>query len=113
MSPLLARFVAVFASVVLLFGLTDFTVPGSEHRSVPSEDRSEDRSDAPPSSHDKYIWPTDASTRITSEFAEYRSMHFHGGIDISTNGAKGYKVDRKSTRLNSSHIQKSRMPSSA
>ena len=88
MSPLLARFVAVFASVVLLFGLTDFTVPGSEHRSVPSEDRS----DAPPSSHDKYIWPTDASTRITSEFAEYRSMHFHGGIDISTNGAKGYKV---------------------
>ena len=26
---------------------------------------------------------------------------------------KSYKIDRKSTRLNSSHIQKSRMPSSA
>ncbi|MBI1803800.1 MAG: M23 family metallopeptidase [Ignavibacteriae bacterium] len=39
-----------------------------------------------------YIWPTDASTRITSSFAEYRSSHFHGGIDISTNGVKGYKV---------------------
>ncbi|MBU2636801.1 MAG: hypothetical protein KJ963_06930, partial [Bacteroidetes bacterium] len=25
-----------------------------------------------------YIWPTDASTRITSTFAEYRSTHFHG-----------------------------------
>ena len=27
--------------------------------------------------------------------------------------ARSYPVDRKSTRLNSSHIQKSRMPSSA
>ena len=39
-----------------------------------------------------YIWPTDASHRITSSFAEYRSTHFHGGIDISTNGRKGYPV---------------------
>lgn len=40
----------------------------------------------------EYIWPTDASTRITSTFAEYRSTHFHGGIDISTNGVTGYHV---------------------
>ena len=39
-----------------------------------------------------YIWPTDASRHVTSSFAEYRSTHFHGGIDISTNGQKGYKV---------------------
>ena len=39
-----------------------------------------------------YMWPTDASTKITSSFAEYRSTHFHGGIDISTNGQTGYKV---------------------
>ncbi|MBI1807068.1 MAG: M23 family metallopeptidase [Ignavibacteria bacterium] len=39
-----------------------------------------------------YNWPTDASTKVTSSFAEYRSTHFHGGIDISTNGQKGYKV---------------------
>jgi len=38
------------------------------------------------------IWPTDASVRVTSSFAEYRSTHFHGGIDISTNGQTGYKV---------------------
>jgi hypothetical protein len=40
----------------------------------------------------QYIWPTDASDRITSSFAEYRTKHFHGGIDISTNGQTGYKV---------------------
>jgi hypothetical protein len=39
-----------------------------------------------------YIWPTDAGRRLTSSFAEYRSTHFHGGIDVSTNGQKGYKV---------------------
>jgi len=39
-----------------------------------------------------YIWPTDASRKITSSFAEYRSAHFHGGIDISTNGTTGHKV---------------------
>jgi murein DD-endopeptidase MepM/ murein hydrolase activator NlpD len=39
-----------------------------------------------------YLWPTDASKRITSTFAEYRTTHFHGGIDISTNGQTGYKV---------------------
>src|ERR1051326_3320923 len=39
-----------------------------------------------------YIWPSDAGRRLTSSFAEYRSTHFHGGIDVSTNGQKGYKV---------------------
>ncbi len=41
--------------------------------------------------HD-YIWPTNASNRVTSSFAEFRSTHFHGGIDISTNGRTGYDV---------------------
>lgn len=39
-----------------------------------------------------YVWPTDASRKITSSFAEYRSAHFHGGIDISTNGTVGHRV---------------------
>ena len=34
-------------------------------------------------------------------------------LDWMTGGADGLQGDRKSTRLNSSHIQKSRMPSSA
>lgn len=39
-----------------------------------------------------YIWPTDASEKVTSSFAEYRTAHFHAGIDISTNGVIGFKV---------------------
>lgn len=39
-----------------------------------------------------YIWPTNASNHITSSFAEYRSTHFHGGIDISTQGQPGFPV---------------------
>ena len=36
-----------------------------------------------------------------------------GGLIIEWQGIQGFLPDRKSTRLNSSHIQKSRMPSSA
>ncbi|MBI5215761.1 MAG: M23 family metallopeptidase [Ignavibacteriae bacterium] len=39
-----------------------------------------------------YIWPTDVTKRITSSFAEYRTMHFHGGLDISTNGEVGHNI---------------------
>src|SRR5512141_1921374 len=38
------------------------------------------------------MWPTDAGTIVTSTFAEFRSMHFHGGIDISTGDQIGYRV---------------------
>ena len=41
------------------------------------------------------------------EPGQSQAPHTHEGSD------KIYYVDRKSTRLNSSHIQKSRMPSSA
>lgn len=39
-----------------------------------------------------YIWPTNASTNVTSSFADYRRTHLHEGIDISTNNQKGYPV---------------------
>lgn len=39
-----------------------------------------------------YLFPTDASHRLTSGFADYRETHFHGGIDISTNEKIGYPV---------------------
>ncbi len=39
-----------------------------------------------------YLWPTDVTKRITSSFAEYRTMHFHGGLDISTNGEVGHNI---------------------
>lgn len=39
-----------------------------------------------------YIWPTNASTVITSSFADYRRTHLHEGVDISTNSQNGYPV---------------------
>lgn len=44
------------------------------------------------SAAETYLFPTDASHRINSGFADYRETHFHGGIDISTNGKIGYPV---------------------
>ncbi|MCZ7555155.1 MAG: M23 family metallopeptidase [Bacteroidia bacterium] len=41
---------------------------------------------------DDYLWPTDAGTKRTSDFAEFRKTHFHAGIDVSTGGQIGYKV---------------------
>lgn len=41
---------------------------------------------------ESYLFPTNASRRINSGFADYRQSHFHGGIDISTNGKIGYPV---------------------
>ena len=50
----------------------------------------------------------------------YWTMHFDGAFAARSAGAgavltspTGDKLDRKSTRLNSSHITRSRMPSSA
>ena len=39
-----------------------------------------------------YLFPTSASHKINSGFADYRSSHFHAGIDISTNHLIGYPV---------------------
>ena len=39
-----------------------------------------------------YIWPTSARPKITSSFAEFRSSHFHAGIDIGTNNRIGADV---------------------
>ncbi|HEX9005736.1 MAG TPA: M23 family metallopeptidase, partial [Bacteroidota bacterium] len=39
-----------------------------------------------------YRWPTDAGNIVTSTFGEFRSMHFHGGIDVSTGDVTGYRV---------------------
>jgi len=40
----------------------------------------------------EYHMPTDASQIITSSFGEYRSGHFHAGIDFKTWGRVGYNV---------------------
>lgn len=39
-----------------------------------------------------YMWPTDAGSIRTSDFAEFRKTHFHAGLDVSTGGRIGFKV---------------------
>jgi hypothetical protein len=39
-----------------------------------------------------YLWPIEKSRKLSSLFADYRSFHFHSGIDIRTGGETGYKV---------------------
>lgn len=39
-----------------------------------------------------YLWPTDASTFLSSTFGETRTAHFHAGLDIKTWGKEGFKV---------------------
>ena len=51
------------------------------------------------------------SSGNTVLFASSQGLKFKALASLSYEGSKG--LDRKSTRLNSSHIQKSRMPSSA
>jgi len=38
-----------------------------------------------------YLWPTNASDYLTSSFCEYRSGHYHAGIDIKTWNTEGYR----------------------
>jgi hypothetical protein len=39
-----------------------------------------------------YLWPTNSSKNLSSTFGEYRSGHFHSGIDIKTDSRTGYPV---------------------
>jgi len=39
-----------------------------------------------------YIWPSNTGRYLSSSFGEYRSGHFHSGIDIKTNYRTGYPV---------------------
>ena len=39
-----------------------------------------------------YRWPTDVTRNLTSTFGEFRSTHFHAGIDISTRDRIGARV---------------------
>ena len=57
----------------------------------------------------------EAGKILLDEFDRPQKIGYKGEVDLVTQADKRseQEVDRKSTRLNSSHIQKSRMPSSA
>ncbi len=90
----LFRFLVMYLFVLLISLITTPSAkeepkPGARLEPIPN---SRPRFDSVRTNLNDYIWPTDASHKVTSSFAEYRSTHFHGGIDISTNGHTGYKV---------------------
>lgn len=39
-----------------------------------------------------YLFPTNASNKLTSTFGEFRPGHFHAGIDVKTFGKEGFPV---------------------
>lgn len=39
-----------------------------------------------------YYWPLTIEPRLSSYFGDYRTGHWHAGIDITTRGGTGYKV---------------------
>ncbi len=81
------------AIIILLIAPFSASLTGnSDHRDADAFSNPSPRFDSVHIPQQQYIWPTDASRRVTSSFAEYRTTHFHGGIDISTNGVKGYNV---------------------
>ena len=51
-----------------------------------------------------------AGDQLNKGVQQYKAAHYEQAIEHFKNAVD---LDRKSTRLNSSHIQKSRMPSSA
>ncbi|MEX0929487.1 MAG: M23 family metallopeptidase [Balneolales bacterium] len=40
----------------------------------------------------EYLWPTNASSYMSSSFGETRSAHFHAALDIGTWGRTGYPI---------------------
>ncbi|MCC7429513.1 M23 family metallopeptidase [bacterium] len=40
----------------------------------------------------QYVFPTNASQKLTATFCEFRAGHFHSGIDIKTWGKEGFPV---------------------
>lgn len=90
-----ARYYNIIAVVLLIILNSNSVSPTGGAMSAPVTSNKKDKinsQDPINPNIDNYIWPTDASRKITSSFAEYRSTHFHGGIDIGTNGQNGYNV---------------------
>jgi hypothetical protein len=44
------------------------------------------------SAEQRYLWPMKLAPELTSKFCDYRSGHFHAGIDIRTRGQTGFRI---------------------
>lgn len=80
--------------LILVFGMSGYMLLQGGDAELPNEpDRVRtERYDTTETDWDDYLWPTNAGHIRTSDFAEFRSTHFHAGIDISTGGQTGYDM---------------------
>ncbi|MBE0644025.1 MAG: M23 family metallopeptidase [Bacteroidetes bacterium] len=87
---LVSFLVVVFGAAGYLIhnGVAGSGTPGGD----PLESKEAARYDPKTTDWNDYLWPTDAGTTRTSDFAEFRSTHFHAGLDVSTGGKTGFKV---------------------
>lgn len=82
-------------SIVILaaaIGTSGFMLLRGTSPAPPTDPPPSPRYDTTETDWNDYLWPTDAGTVRTSDFAEFRSTHLHAGIDVSTNGRTGYDV---------------------
>ncbi|MFA6233395.1 MAG: M23 family metallopeptidase, partial [Bacteroidota bacterium] len=87
----------IVSLLILLFGIGGYFIPGVLTSSDadgddPLASKGAERYDTSTTDWKDYLWPTDAGTVRTSDFAEFRATHFHAGIDVSTGGQTGFKV---------------------
>lgn len=50
------------------------------------------KSDLPPAEKPAFVWPVVGVEAVTGTFGEYRSSHFHMGMDFSTGGRRGLPI---------------------
>ncbi|HEX9751438.1 MAG TPA: M23 family metallopeptidase [candidate division Zixibacteria bacterium] len=48
--------------------------------------------DFSPAAGEPYLWPLEDYTNVSGAFCDWRSRHYHGGIDVSVDGAIGIPV---------------------
>ena len=105
----------ILAQTVRMDGsITGAGMPKLTWRWTPKPDAGVGELDVAPADHDRVI--VDFATTSERDFPQFLGLDRLGlvrGVQLTHDWSAQPPRDRKSTRLNSSHIQKSRMPSSA
>jgi len=90
--PAISIAIVVVASSLLLSHAEHPAASSTEASHSPSIESLYASFDSIRTNLDDYSWPIDARPKITSSFAEFRSSHFHAGIDIGTGNRIGIEV---------------------
>jgi Peptidase family M23 len=82
----------IFLMLLLVFGMASFI--GAQYEDEVAKDKAAtaDTQVTAPRGPLKYRWPLEFDNGFSSAFQEYRSSHFHGGIDLRTQQKTGFPV---------------------